>query len=284
MPTRPGRLTAPYSIWREPTRPVDRRTPSSPRSESRQERGGKWDTQAVRLHPVIPEPWGELSTLSGHRQPEPDRSHFTGVDEGTSMSVTRRTFAVLLGILMFTGLLGGLPTKHSGQHAEAATATHLRPAAAARHEGGAGPARGPVPVRRLRAQRLRLLRPHQVLVRPRRAGAFPGPRTSRRPDSARSPGRPSAGATSSCSSTVAMPTTRPSTSGTAGSCTPAAPVHRSRWTDLDLLLRGPPAVTRGGRSGPASGRGARPGSSGRPTLVRAAVTPQRHQRAGKRRH
>ena len=39
------------------------------------------------------------------------------------MSVTRRTFAVLLGMLMFTGVLGGLPTKHSGQHAEAAT-TH----------------------------------------------------------------------------------------------------------------------------------------------------------------
>ena len=37
------------------------------------------------------------------------------------MSVTTRTFAILLGILMFTGLLGGLPTKHGGQHAEAAT-------------------------------------------------------------------------------------------------------------------------------------------------------------------
>lgn len=69
---------------------------------------------------VLLEPWGELSTLSGHRQPEPDRSHFTGVDEGTSMSVTTRTLAVLLGMFMFTGLLGGLPTEHSGQHAEAA--------------------------------------------------------------------------------------------------------------------------------------------------------------------
>jgi len=39
------------------------------------------------------------------------------------MSVTRRTLAILLGMFMFTGVLGGLPTKHSGQHAEAAT-TH----------------------------------------------------------------------------------------------------------------------------------------------------------------
>ena len=37
------------------------------------------------------------------------------------MSVTRRTLAILLGMLMFTGLLGGLPTKNGGQHAEAAT-------------------------------------------------------------------------------------------------------------------------------------------------------------------
>ena len=36
------------------------------------------------------------------------------------MSVTRRTLAVVVGMLMFTGLLGGLPTKNSGQHAEAA--------------------------------------------------------------------------------------------------------------------------------------------------------------------
>jgi cell wall-associated NlpC family hydrolase len=39
------------------------------------------------------------------------------------MSVTRRTVAILLGMLMFTAALGGLPTRHSGQHAEAATAT-----------------------------------------------------------------------------------------------------------------------------------------------------------------
>lgn len=37
------------------------------------------------------------------------------------MSVIRRTLAILLGMFMFTGLLGGLPTKGSGQHAEAAT-------------------------------------------------------------------------------------------------------------------------------------------------------------------
>ena len=37
------------------------------------------------------------------------------------MSVTRRTFAILLGMLLFTGLLGGLPTQHGGQHADAAT-------------------------------------------------------------------------------------------------------------------------------------------------------------------
>jgi cell wall-associated NlpC family hydrolase len=37
------------------------------------------------------------------------------------MPVIRRTLAILLGMLMFTGLLGGLPTKGSGQHAEAAT-------------------------------------------------------------------------------------------------------------------------------------------------------------------
>jgi cell wall-associated NlpC family hydrolase len=39
------------------------------------------------------------------------------------MSVTRRMLSILLGMFMFTGVLGGLPTKHSGQHAEAAT-TH----------------------------------------------------------------------------------------------------------------------------------------------------------------
>jgi cell wall-associated NlpC family hydrolase len=39
----------------------------------------------------------------------------------TPMSFTRRTLAILLGMLMFTGLLGGLPSEHGGQHAEAAT-------------------------------------------------------------------------------------------------------------------------------------------------------------------
>jgi cell wall-associated NlpC family hydrolase len=39
------------------------------------------------------------------------------------MSVIKRALAVVLGIFMFTGLLGGVPTKHSGQHAEAATRT-----------------------------------------------------------------------------------------------------------------------------------------------------------------
>ena len=37
------------------------------------------------------------------------------------MSVTTRTTATLLGMFMFTGLLGGLPTQHSGEHAEAAS-------------------------------------------------------------------------------------------------------------------------------------------------------------------
>jgi cell wall-associated NlpC family hydrolase len=36
------------------------------------------------------------------------------------MSVTKRTLAVLLGMILFTGLLGGIPAEHSGQHAEAA--------------------------------------------------------------------------------------------------------------------------------------------------------------------
>lgn len=43
------------------------------------------------------------------------------------MSVTTRASlrvtAVLLGMLLFTGLLGGLPTEHTGQQAEAAVAT-----------------------------------------------------------------------------------------------------------------------------------------------------------------
>lgn len=39
------------------------------------------------------------------------------------MSVIRRALAVLLGTLMFTGLLGGVPTENSGQQAEAAS-TH----------------------------------------------------------------------------------------------------------------------------------------------------------------
>ena len=39
------------------------------------------------------------------------------------MSATPRTLAILLGMFMFTGLLNGLPTERSGQHAEAA-ATH----------------------------------------------------------------------------------------------------------------------------------------------------------------
>ena len=37
------------------------------------------------------------------------------------MSVARRTLAILLGLFMFTGLLGGIPTQDSGQQAEAAT-------------------------------------------------------------------------------------------------------------------------------------------------------------------
>ena len=39
------------------------------------------------------------------------------------MSVMTRMLAILLGMFMFTGLLGGLPTEHGGQHADAAT-TH----------------------------------------------------------------------------------------------------------------------------------------------------------------
>lgn len=39
------------------------------------------------------------------------------------MSVTRRTVAVLIGMLMFTGLLGGIPTEQTGNHAEAASTT-----------------------------------------------------------------------------------------------------------------------------------------------------------------
>jgi cell wall-associated NlpC family hydrolase len=37
------------------------------------------------------------------------------------MSATRRAFAILLGVIMFTGLLGGLPVENVGQGAEAAT-------------------------------------------------------------------------------------------------------------------------------------------------------------------
>ena len=39
------------------------------------------------------------------------------------MSATRRTLVILLGLLMFTGLLGGIPTHEPGQHAEAASTT-----------------------------------------------------------------------------------------------------------------------------------------------------------------
>ena len=39
------------------------------------------------------------------------------------MSATRRTLAVLLGMLLFTGLLGGVPTQHVGDQAEAASTT-----------------------------------------------------------------------------------------------------------------------------------------------------------------
>lgn len=39
------------------------------------------------------------------------------------MSVTRRTLAVLIGMFLFTGLLGGIPTQHTGDHAEAAATT-----------------------------------------------------------------------------------------------------------------------------------------------------------------
>ena len=42
------------------------------------------------------------------------------------MSVIRRTLAILLGMFMFTALLGGLPTEHGGQHAEAATTQQQR--------------------------------------------------------------------------------------------------------------------------------------------------------------
>jgi cell wall-associated NlpC family hydrolase len=43
------------------------------------------------------------------------------------MSVTRRTVAVLIGMLMFTGLLGGIPTERIGDHAEAAARTTTTP-------------------------------------------------------------------------------------------------------------------------------------------------------------
>ena len=39
------------------------------------------------------------------------------------MSVTRRTLAILIGMFLFTGLLGGIPTQHTGQTAEAASTT-----------------------------------------------------------------------------------------------------------------------------------------------------------------
>ena len=39
------------------------------------------------------------------------------------MSTTRRTLAILIGVLMFTGLLGGIPTEHTGEQAEAASTT-----------------------------------------------------------------------------------------------------------------------------------------------------------------
>ena len=37
------------------------------------------------------------------------------------MPVFTRALAIILGIFLFTGLLGGLPTERSGQHAEAAS-------------------------------------------------------------------------------------------------------------------------------------------------------------------
>lgn len=37
------------------------------------------------------------------------------------MSVTRRTVAVLIGLFMFTALLGGIPTQHTGDQAVAAS-------------------------------------------------------------------------------------------------------------------------------------------------------------------
>jgi cell wall-associated NlpC family hydrolase len=39
------------------------------------------------------------------------------------MSAPRRFIAILLGMLLFTGLLGGIPTQHSGQRADAAETT-----------------------------------------------------------------------------------------------------------------------------------------------------------------
>jgi cell wall-associated NlpC family hydrolase len=39
------------------------------------------------------------------------------------MSVTRRTVVMLLGMILFTGLLGGLPTQHTGEQADAASTT-----------------------------------------------------------------------------------------------------------------------------------------------------------------
>ena len=36
------------------------------------------------------------------------------------MSVIRRSFVILLGTIVFTALLGGVPSEHTGQHAEAA--------------------------------------------------------------------------------------------------------------------------------------------------------------------
>jgi cell wall-associated NlpC family hydrolase len=46
------------------------------------------------------------------------------VDEGTFMSVITRALAILVGAFLFTALLGGVPTQHVGQKAEAASPTY----------------------------------------------------------------------------------------------------------------------------------------------------------------
>ena len=172
------------------------------------------------------------------------------------MSVITRTLGILLGLLLFTAALGGVPTQHGGAQAEAATVhtsaqqrLHaMKVALAQRGDPYRYGAPAPAPS---------TARPHPVLL-PSRGAQHP---PNHRPAEGRAARDLQVGQAQGRHHPVRQRRQR----------LPRGRVHRERphrarqplghagegGPDLDLVLRGAPALTRCGLPGPVPVRGAR---------------------------